>query len=151
MISQGISHTAYDVMREYMIIGAELDGKYQIPMLDRYTGHPTFKALMFIVRTARTLVHFADSSHRLMSFHNSGHLAKSCSHSAYMTHLWQSCLPICFAYCRITFLHISTSSGVISNFSSLPSMLFSFSLLLHIQICLLLRNLLGHILDYGRP
>lgn len=40
MISQGISHTAYDVMREYMIIGAELDGKYQIPMLDRYTGHP---------------------------------------------------------------------------------------------------------------
>lgn len=25
MISQGISHTAYDVMREYMIIGAELD------------------------------------------------------------------------------------------------------------------------------
>lgn len=26
MISQGISHTAYDVMREYMIIGAELDG-----------------------------------------------------------------------------------------------------------------------------
>lgn len=40
MIAQGISHTAYDVMREYMIIGAELDGKYQIPMLDRYTGHP---------------------------------------------------------------------------------------------------------------
>lgn len=36
----GDSHTAYDVMREYMIIGAELDGKYQIPMLDRYTGHP---------------------------------------------------------------------------------------------------------------
>lgn len=26
MISQGISHTAYDAMREYMIIGAELDG-----------------------------------------------------------------------------------------------------------------------------
>lgn len=26
MTSQGISHTAYDVMREYMIIGAELDG-----------------------------------------------------------------------------------------------------------------------------
>lgn len=106
---------------------------------------------MFIVRTARTLVHFADSSHRLMSFHNSGHLAKSCSHSVYMMHLWQSCLPICFAYCRITFLHISTSSGVISNFSSLSSILFSFSLLLHIQICLLLCNLLGHILDYGRP
>ena len=36
----GDSHTAYDIMREYMIIGAELDGKYQIPMLDRYTGHP---------------------------------------------------------------------------------------------------------------
>ena len=40
MISQGISHTAYDVMREYMITGAELDGKYQIPMMERYTGHP---------------------------------------------------------------------------------------------------------------
>lgn len=26
MIAQGISHTAYDVMREYMIIGSELDG-----------------------------------------------------------------------------------------------------------------------------
>lgn len=25
MIAQGISHTAYDVMREYMITGAELD------------------------------------------------------------------------------------------------------------------------------
>lgn len=40
MKALGNSHTAYDVMREYMIIGAELDGKYQIPMLDRYTGHP---------------------------------------------------------------------------------------------------------------
>lgn len=40
MKALGDSHTAYDVMREYMIIGAELDGKYQIPMLDRYTGHP---------------------------------------------------------------------------------------------------------------
>ena len=29
-------HTAYDVMREYMITGAELDGRYQIPMMDRY-------------------------------------------------------------------------------------------------------------------
>lgn len=38
MKALGDSHTAYDVMREYMIIGAELDGKYQIPMLDRYTG-----------------------------------------------------------------------------------------------------------------
>ena len=40
MISQGISHTAYDVMREYMIIGAELDGKYQIPRASgrRYCG-----------------------------------------------------------------------------------------------------------------
>ena len=36
MKALGDSHTAYDVMREYMIIGAELDGKYQIPMLDRY-------------------------------------------------------------------------------------------------------------------
>ena len=40
MISQGISHTAYDVMREYMITGAELDGKYQIPMMERYTDRP---------------------------------------------------------------------------------------------------------------
>lgn len=40
MISQGINHTAYDVMREYMITGAELDGKYQIPMMERYTDRP---------------------------------------------------------------------------------------------------------------
>lgn len=40
MISQGISHTAYDVMREYMITGAELDGKYQIPIMERYTDRP---------------------------------------------------------------------------------------------------------------
>lgn len=33
-------HTAYDVMREYMITGAELDGKYQIPMMERYTDRP---------------------------------------------------------------------------------------------------------------
>ena len=26
-------HTAFDVMKEFLIIGAELDGKYQIPML----------------------------------------------------------------------------------------------------------------------
>lgn len=26
-------HTSFDVMKEYLIIGAELDGKYQIPML----------------------------------------------------------------------------------------------------------------------
>lgn len=32
-------HTAYDVMREYMITGAELDGKYQIPMVERYLDH----------------------------------------------------------------------------------------------------------------
>ena len=31
MIAQGISHTAYDTMKEYMLTGAELDGKYQIP------------------------------------------------------------------------------------------------------------------------
>ena len=37
MISQGISHTAYDVMREYMITGAELDGKYKITKMERYT------------------------------------------------------------------------------------------------------------------
>lgn len=36
MIAQGISHTAYDTMKEYMLTGAELDGKYQIPMMDRY-------------------------------------------------------------------------------------------------------------------
>ena len=40
MISQGISHTAYDVMREYMIAGAELDGQFQIPMMERYTDRP---------------------------------------------------------------------------------------------------------------
>ena len=27
-----MNHTAYDVMREYMIEGAELDGPYQFPM-----------------------------------------------------------------------------------------------------------------------
>ncbi len=26
MIAQGISHTAYDTMKEYMLTGAELDG-----------------------------------------------------------------------------------------------------------------------------
>ena len=36
MIAQGISHTAYDTMNEQMLTGAELDGKYQIPMMDRY-------------------------------------------------------------------------------------------------------------------
>lgn len=45
MISQGISHTAYDVMREYMITGAELDGKYQIPMMERYTDRPACQIL----------------------------------------------------------------------------------------------------------
>lgn len=32
-------HTAYDVMREYMITGAELVGKYQIPMVERFLDH----------------------------------------------------------------------------------------------------------------
>lgn len=41
MIAQGISHTAYDTMKEYMLTGAELDGKYQIPMMDRYVGRNT--------------------------------------------------------------------------------------------------------------
>ena len=36
MIAQGISHTAYDTIKEYMLTGAELDGRYQIPMMDRY-------------------------------------------------------------------------------------------------------------------
>lgn len=35
-----MNHTAYDVMREYMIEGAELDGPYQFPMMPRYTGRP---------------------------------------------------------------------------------------------------------------
>lgn len=35
-----MNHTAYDVMREYMIEGAELDGAYQFPMMPRYTGRP---------------------------------------------------------------------------------------------------------------
>lgn len=35
-----MNHTAYDVMREYMIEGAELDGSYQFPMMPRYTGRP---------------------------------------------------------------------------------------------------------------
>ena len=26
-------HTAFDVMKEYMITGAELDGKYQFPVI----------------------------------------------------------------------------------------------------------------------
>ena len=26
-------HTAFDVMKEYLILGAELDGKYQIPIV----------------------------------------------------------------------------------------------------------------------
>lgn len=35
-----MNHTAYDVMREYMIEGTELDGPYQFPMMPRYTGRP---------------------------------------------------------------------------------------------------------------
>lgn len=28
-------HTAYDVMKEYLITGAELDGQFQVPMLPK--------------------------------------------------------------------------------------------------------------------
>ena len=38
--SDFMNHTAYDVMREYMIEGADLNGPYQFPMMPRYTGRP---------------------------------------------------------------------------------------------------------------
>lgn len=34
------THTAYDVMKEYLITGAELDGLYQIPMLPKLDAVP---------------------------------------------------------------------------------------------------------------
>lgn len=40
MIASGKSHTAYDVMREYMITNAELDGEYDIPMMHRFIDAP---------------------------------------------------------------------------------------------------------------
>lgn len=47
MIASGKSHTAYDVMREYMITNAELVGKYDMPLMERYLDHPGIDTIDF--------------------------------------------------------------------------------------------------------
>lgn len=48
------THTAYDVMKEYLITGAELDGLYQIPMLPKSDAVPG-KGIDFVSSKARSL------------------------------------------------------------------------------------------------
>ena len=47
-------HTAYDVMKEYLVTGAVLDGEYQIPMLPQTNVVPT-KGIDFVSSKSRTL------------------------------------------------------------------------------------------------
>lgn len=47
-------HTAYDVMKEYLITGAELDGQFQIPMLPRSDATPN-KSIDFASSKSRAL------------------------------------------------------------------------------------------------
>lgn len=48
------THTAYDVMKEYLITDAELDGLYQIPMLPKSDAVPG-KGIDFVSSKARSL------------------------------------------------------------------------------------------------
>lgn len=48
------THTAYDVMKEYLITDAELDGLYQIPMLSKSDAVPG-KGIDFVSSKARSL------------------------------------------------------------------------------------------------
>lgn len=48
------THTAYDVMKEYLITDAELDGPYQIPMLPKSDAVPG-KGIDFVSSKARSL------------------------------------------------------------------------------------------------
>lgn len=47
-------HTAYDVMKEYLITGAELDGQFQIPMLPKVDFSPG-KSIDFVSSKSRSL------------------------------------------------------------------------------------------------
>ena len=47
-------HTAYDVMKEYLITGAELDGQFQIPMLPKVDFSPG-KSIDFASSKSRSL------------------------------------------------------------------------------------------------
>ena len=47
-------HTAYDVMKEYLITGAELDGQFQVPMLPKSDVVPS-KGIDFVSSKSRTL------------------------------------------------------------------------------------------------
>lgn len=48
------THTAYDIMKEYLITDAELDGLYQIPMLPKSDAVPG-KGIDFVSSKARSL------------------------------------------------------------------------------------------------
>lgn len=47
-------HTAYDVMKEYLITGAELDGQFQIPMLPK-VDFSAGKSIDFVSSKFRSL------------------------------------------------------------------------------------------------
>lgn len=47
-------HTAYDVMKEYLITGAELDGQFQVPMLPKSDVVPS-NGIDFVSSKSRTL------------------------------------------------------------------------------------------------
>ena len=49
-----VIHTAYDVMKEYLITGAELDGQFQIPMLPKVDFSPG-KSIDFVSSKSRSL------------------------------------------------------------------------------------------------
>lgn len=49
----GHINTAFDVMKEYMVIGAEFDGKYQIPIVESCN---TDASLMTLLTSLTVLV-----------------------------------------------------------------------------------------------